>query len=170
MCFTIFIGITHKVWHRFGLNQKRKANQGNILLQPQEKKVFELPKPSTESTNYRLLFTIVYVHTINWPWRSWAQTRRSWITGTSFSCRFDFIYPNFYDRQQVQALIKSIRQRVKKPLLITVDQEGGRVQRFREGFHSAPCDAAFAALVKDSTQQQQIAKEAGWQWRLKWWR
>ena len=25
---------------------------------------------------------------------------------------------NFYDRQQVQALIKSIRQRVKKPLLI----------------------------------------------------
>ena len=30
---------------------------------------------------------------------------------------------NFYDRQQVQALIKSIRQRVKKPLLVTVDQE-----------------------------------------------
>jgi len=26
---------------------------------------------------------------------------------------------NFYDRQQVQALIKSIRQRVKKPLLVT---------------------------------------------------
>ena len=70
---------------------------------------------------------------------------------------------NFYDRQQVQALIKSIRQRVKKPLLITVDQEGGRVQRFREGFTQLPAMQAFAALVKDSTQQQQIAKEAGWQ-------
>ena len=45
---------------------------------------------------------------------------------------------NFYDRQQVQALIKSIRQRVKKPLLVTVDQEGGRVQRFREGFTQLP--------------------------------
>ena len=70
---------------------------------------------------------------------------------------------NFYDRQQVQALIKSIRQRVKKPLLITVDQEGGRVQRFREGFTQLPAMQAFAALVEDSTQQQQIAKEAGWQ-------
>ena len=70
---------------------------------------------------------------------------------------------NFYDRQQVQALIKSIRQRVKKPLLITVDQEGGRVQRFREGFTQLPAMQAFAALVEDSAQQQQIAKEAGWQ-------
>ena len=26
---------------------------------------------------------------------------------------------NFYDREQIQALIKDIRQRVKKPLLIT---------------------------------------------------
>ena len=41
---------------------------------------------------------------------------------------------NFHDRRQLQALIQSVRQRVKKPLLITVDQEGGRVQRFRDGF------------------------------------
>lgn len=32
---------------------------------------------------------------------------------------------NFYDKQQIQGLVKDIRQRVKKPLLITVDQEGG---------------------------------------------
>lgn len=30
---------------------------------------------------------------------------------------------NFHDKAQLQALIKSVRQRVKKPLLITVDQE-----------------------------------------------
>lgn len=28
---------------------------------------------------------------------------------------------NFHDREQIQALVKSVRQRVKKPLLITVD-------------------------------------------------
>ena len=70
---------------------------------------------------------------------------------------------NFEDREQIQELIRSVRQRVKKPLLITVDQEGGRVQRFREGFTQLPAMQAFAALVEDSTQQQQIAKEAGWQ-------
>lgn len=31
---------------------------------------------------------------------------------------------NFYDKQQIQGLVKDIRQRVKT-LLITVDQEGG---------------------------------------------
>ena len=41
---------------------------------------------------------------------------------------------NFHERAQLQALIQSVRQKVKKPLLITVDQEGGRVQRFRVVF------------------------------------
>ena len=33
---------------------QQESQSGNILLQPQENKVFELPKPSTESSNYRL--------------------------------------------------------------------------------------------------------------------
>ena len=53
MCFIIFYwyntqGVT-QVWPN-----QQESQSGNILLQPQEKKVFELPKPSTESTNYRL--------------------------------------------------------------------------------------------------------------------
>lgn len=64
---------------------------------------------------------------------------------------------NFHDREQVEALIKSIRQRVKKPLLITIDQEGGRVQRFREGFTKLPAMQSFATLNKP-----ELAKEAGW--------
>ncbi|MFD1806865.1 beta-N-acetylhexosaminidase [Pasteurella oralis] len=70
---------------------------------------------------------------------------------------------NFHDRAQIQALVKSVRQQVKKDLLITVDQEGGRVQRFREGFTQLPAMQAFAQLIEDPQQQQEIAQQAGWQ-------
>lgn len=69
---------------------------------------------------------------------------------------------NFFDRSQLQALIKDLRTRVKKPLLITVDQEGGRVQRFREGFTQLPAMQSFLTLGKDFQEQQLLAKEAGW--------
>lgn len=70
---------------------------------------------------------------------------------------------NFHNREQMQALVRDIRQRVKKPLLITVDQEGGRVQRFREGFTQLPAMQAFATLLNDPIQQTEMAKQAGWQ-------
>lgn len=70
---------------------------------------------------------------------------------------------NFNDRRQIQHLIQSVRQKVKKPLLITVDQEGGRVQRFREGFTQLPAMQAFAEICQDSSEQQRLAQEAGWQ-------
>ena len=70
---------------------------------------------------------------------------------------------NFHDRAQLQALIQSVQQKVKKPLLITVDQEGGRVQRFRDGFTQLPAMQAFSALINDPIEQQKMAFEAGWQ-------
>lgn len=69
---------------------------------------------------------------------------------------------NFYDRAQIQALVKSVRQKVKKPLLITVDQEGGRVQRFRQGFTQLPAMQAFS-LIEDPAEQKIMAQQAGWQ-------
>lgn len=69
---------------------------------------------------------------------------------------------NFYDKQQIQALVKDIRSRVKKPLLITVDQEGGRVQRFREGFTKLPAMQSFNQLAQTPEQATQLAKETGW--------
>lgn len=44
---------------------------------------------------------------------------------------------NFVDREQLLALIQSIRE-VRSDLIIAVDHEGGRVQRFREGFTLIP--------------------------------
>lgn len=70
---------------------------------------------------------------------------------------------NFEDRVQIQELIREIRQRVKKPLLITVDQEGGRVQRFREGFTTLPAMQAFENVGEDPHFASQIALESGWQ-------
>ncbi len=45
---------------------------------------------------------------------------------------------NFRDREQLMALVAEIRSLRTPQLLIAVDQEGGRVQRFRDGFYALP--------------------------------
>lgn len=70
---------------------------------------------------------------------------------------------NFEEREQIQDLIRNVRERVKKPLLITVDQEGGRVQRFRDGFTMLPALQAFIETTLFPHDQDEFALEAGWQ-------
>ncbi|MDR6641411.1 beta-N-acetylhexosaminidase [Luteibacter sp. 1214] len=53
---------------------------------------------------------------------------------------------NFVSREQVSALIESIRDVAGEDVLVCVDQEGGRVQRFREGFTRLPPLAAIGRL------------------------
>ncbi|WP_036140859.1 beta-N-acetylhexosaminidase [Luteibacter sp. 9135] len=53
---------------------------------------------------------------------------------------------NFASREQVTALIDHVRQVAGDEILICVDQEGGRVQRFREGFTRLPPLSALGRL------------------------
>ncbi|SEK75679.1 beta-N-acetylhexosaminidase [Pseudoxanthomonas sp. GM95] len=52
---------------------------------------------------------------------------------------------NFASRQQVTQLCAAIRAATARPLLICVDQEGGRVQRFRDGYAALPPLEVFGA-------------------------
>ncbi|GLT13738.1 beta-N-acetylhexosaminidase [Vibrio algivorus] len=53
---------------------------------------------------------------------------------------------NYHDNEQLIALNHAIRQAAKRPILIGVDQEGGRVQRFRDGFTKIPPAQAYAEM------------------------
>jgi len=59
---------------------------------------------------------------------------------------------NFQDRQQVAALSAAIRDAAPRPQLICVDQEGGRVQRFREGYSALPPLQELGAAYADDPQ------------------
>ncbi len=62
---------------------------------------------------------------------------------------------NYENPQQVTELIDSIRAVRSGPLLIAVDQEGGRVQRFQNGFTRLPPAASYA-------RAPELAESAGW--------
>lgn len=70
---------------------------------------------------------------------------------------------NFKNCEQLKALTASIHQVRQPPLLIAVDHEGGRVQRFKEGFTKIPPMREFGKLWdNDRKQANLLAEEAGW--------
>jgi len=70
---------------------------------------------------------------------------------------------NYASREQVTGLCASIRAAAPRPQLICVDQEGGRVQRFRETFSALPPLAAFDALyAQDPDAALKRAGEHAW--------
>jgi len=63
---------------------------------------------------------------------------------------------NFHDRDQLRSLTAGIKALRSPELLITVDQEGGRVQRFRDDFTRLPpaaaCGRRYDARPADGTR------------------
>lgn len=69
---------------------------------------------------------------------------------------------NFRDVDQVTALVAAIRA-LRPGLILAVDQEGGRVQRFREGFVKLPPMKVFGDLyATDPDLARQRAYQCGW--------
>lgn len=70
---------------------------------------------------------------------------------------------NFASRQQVTELAAAIREAAPRPPLLCVDQEGGRVQRFVEGFTKLPALAPFGPLYdRDPGAALRLAHQHAW--------
>lgn len=73
-----------------------------------------------------------------------------------------FFARNFVGPEQIQALTAQIRA-VRPELILAVDQEGGRVQRFREGFVKIPPMKTLGDQFSHSPEKaRQLAYEWGW--------
>ena len=70
---------------------------------------------------------------------------------------------NFASRAQVAELSQAIREAAPRPQLVCVDQEGGRVQRFRDGYSALPSLDQFGRLYgRDPDGALALAKEHAW--------
>lgn len=70
---------------------------------------------------------------------------------------------NFASRAQVAELSQAIRAAAPRPQLVCVDQEGGRVQRFREGYSALPPLEGFGRdYARDPDAALARAREHAW--------
>lgn len=70
---------------------------------------------------------------------------------------------NFVDLEQLRELVAAIRAIREPQLLIAVDQEGGRVQRFREPFTRLPAMRSLGHLHDANPERARlVARELGW--------
>jgi beta-N-acetylhexosaminidase len=91
-----------------------------------------------------------------------AASERAWLAHPACAGAILFTR-NFASRQQASELSQAIREAAPAPRLICVDQEGGRVQRFREGYADLPPLQNFGRLyANDATAALKLAEEHAW--------
>lgn len=87
---------------------------------------------------------------------------RSWLTARGVAGVILFSR-NYVHREQLLALVESIRAEAGEEILIAVDQEGGPVQRFREGFTRLPALAKIGDVYeRDPSEAVRLAEEHAW--------
>jgi beta-N-acetylhexosaminidase len=70
---------------------------------------------------------------------------------------------NYRDPQQLAQLCQQIHELREPRLIVSVDHEGGRVQRFREGFQAIPAMGSLGELYdNDAAQALQLAEVFAW--------
>ncbi|MEM8843765.1 MAG: beta-N-acetylhexosaminidase [Pseudomonadota bacterium] len=91
-----------------------------------------------------------------------SQQEQEWLSHSSVGGVILFTR-NYENKEQLKSLIQELHQ-VKKPkLLIAVDQEGGRVQRFRQGFTEFPPMRSLGKLYdKDPKRGLLLSELLAW--------
>lgn len=70
---------------------------------------------------------------------------------------------NYESPQQIADLVAEIRALRSPPLLIAVDHEGGRVQRFRDGFSAIPPMRLIGReYARSAAEGLELSQQAGW--------
>ena len=70
---------------------------------------------------------------------------------------------NFADTDQLKSLVTAIHEVRNPPLLVAVDQEGGRIQRFRDGFSTLPTAQQIGRQYDaDPEAAKRLARYTGW--------
>lgn len=70
---------------------------------------------------------------------------------------------NYDSPQQLESLVRDIHELREPRLLVGVDHEGGRVQRFRPGFTPLPPAAVFGRLYNEQkARAKRLAEACGW--------
>ena len=70
---------------------------------------------------------------------------------------------NFHSPEQVSHLVADIHAIRETELLVAVDHEGGRVQRFRESFTRLPPAADLGRIYdKKPKHARELAEQTGW--------
>ena len=69
---------------------------------------------------------------------------------------------NYANKDQLKTLVAEIKALRKPELLIAVDHEGGRVQRFREDFTPLPALAKICTTETVETSHIELAKQHAW--------
>ncbi|WP_417357785.1 beta-N-acetylhexosaminidase [Gallaecimonas pentaromativorans] len=81
--------------------------------------------------------------------KSLAEDEAQWLAHQACAGLILFTR-NYQNPAQLKQLILDCRTAAGKPILVTVDHEGGRVQRFREGFTRLPAAGELRALAGDN--------------------